>query len=257
MSTKPDSKEKTSNDPNWYEGWFDSPYYHLLYRNRNFQEAELFIRNLIERLDIKMESKILDVACGRGRHSIYLNRLGMQVDGIDLSDESIRHALQFENEGLHFYKHDMRHPFRIEAYDVVVNLFTSFGYFERRTEHVEAIAALRENLKPDGIFIIDYLNAHKVSNTLPVKEELDREGVVFQIHKFLDDKSIVKDIQFNSEGKDFHYRETVKGFTRDDFESFFEQVGFETINVFGDYHLNDFDLENSDRLILVAKKITG
>ena len=95
--------------------------------------------NLCAYLQPQPEARILDIACGRGRHSIYLNKKGYDVIGIDLSESNIRHAKDFENEHLHFFVHDMRHLFYINYFDIAFNLFTSFGYFETRKEHVKAL----------------------------------------------------------------------------------------------------------------------
>ena len=116
-------------EKDWFESWFDSPYYHLLYSNRDEREADLFIKNLINYINPSTKSKILDLACGKGRHSKVLADLGFDVTGIDLSENSIVSAKKMENESLHFYTHDMRFPFRANYFDYTFNFFTSFGYF--------------------------------------------------------------------------------------------------------------------------------
>ena len=116
-------------DKTWFKDWFNSPYYHNLYFKRDENEAAAFIDNLVNYLSPAPGSKMLDVACGRGRHSIQLAAKGFDVTGIDLSEDSINYALQFEKDNLHFYQHDMRLPFRINYYDFAFNFFTSFGYF--------------------------------------------------------------------------------------------------------------------------------
>lgn len=144
----------------WFNNWFNSPYYHLLYHHRNDTEATAFIERLIAYLQPATRSKILDVACGKGRHSKAFADMGFDVTGIDLSPESIAEAQQFEHEYLHFYTHDMRLPFWINYFDIAVNLFTSFGYFKTQREHNNAIRSITQSLQPKGIFIIDYLNVH-------------------------------------------------------------------------------------------------
>ena len=92
----------------WYEEWFDSPYYHILYKNRDADEAIKFINLLVEKLDLKSSSSILDLGCGKGRHSIQLNKHYKNVVGIDLSSKSIKAAKKYESESLSFFKADMR-----------------------------------------------------------------------------------------------------------------------------------------------------
>ena len=89
---------KTQKD--WFVSWFDTPYYHILYKHRDDTEAQLFMKNLIKTLEFSKKQLLLDLACGKGRHSIYLNALGYNVIGADLSKNSIAHAKQFENERL-------------------------------------------------------------------------------------------------------------------------------------------------------------
>ena len=115
---------------NWYTDWFNSPYYHILYKNRDDKEAQFFIDNLIKHLKIKKNSKILDVACGKGRHAYYFHKKNMIVNGIDISLNSINDAKKNKKIGLNFFVHDMRIPFKLKEFDVITNLFTSFGYFD-------------------------------------------------------------------------------------------------------------------------------
>ena len=111
--------------PEWFECWFDTPYYHTLYKNRDFSEAELFIDRLIELLQPEKANRFLDLGCGKGRHSIYLNKKGFDITGVDLSEKSIACAKLSENTQLHFYRHDMRKLFRTNYFDVVVKMQVS------------------------------------------------------------------------------------------------------------------------------------
>src|SRR5688572_11147253 len=94
----------------WYKDWFNSAFYHKLYFERDEAEAEAFIDRLLQHLSLPAGSRILDVACGKGRHSKYLSEKGLDVTGIDISFDSIMEAKTFENDHLHFYQHDMRLP---------------------------------------------------------------------------------------------------------------------------------------------------
>ena len=118
----------------WFAHWFDSPYYHLLYKNRDNEEAQVFINKLVSHFKIPKKSKILDIACGKGRHATYFNKKGMDVMGVDLSHNSINSAKKAENATLKFAVHDMRKVFQKNRFDIVTNLFTSFGYFEKDEE---------------------------------------------------------------------------------------------------------------------------
>lgn len=103
----------------WFGEWFDSPYYHILYKHRDFEEARNFIRKVCNYLVFNENDRILDLACGKGRHAIYLNQAGFNVVGVDLSVKNIEYARRYENERLRFYVHDMREVFRQCNFDYV------------------------------------------------------------------------------------------------------------------------------------------
>ena len=179
----------------WFGEWFDSPYYHVLYKHRDHEEAQAFINVAIEYLGVNSQHKIMDLACGKGRHSIYLNKKGFDVVGLDLSAQSIEYANKFANDRLHFYIHDMREVFAEEAFDFVFNFFTSFGYFETKEEHEKAIHSIAQSLKKGGVFLLDFLNPYTVINHLVTEEKKEIDGIEFHITKdFTDDGYITKDI---------------------------------------------------------------
>lgn len=239
----------------WYRSWFNSPYYHILYANRDHKEAEYFIDNLYHELGMLPNSKVLDACCGKGRHSIYLNKKGLDVMGIDLSHESILYAKQFENDHLQFFEHDIRNEFYANTFDFVFNLFTSFGYFIRENENIKAIKVFRKALKPDGKLLIDFLNADRVCSFIHTKDQKTIDGIVFNIDKSIENGMIVKKIDFIDGGRHFEFKEEVKALRLTDFEKYFEQAGFRIIKKYGDYHLNAYQPETSERLILLAEKI--
>ncbi|MBS1731298.1 MAG: methyltransferase domain-containing protein [Bacteroidetes bacterium] len=142
----------------WFDSWFDSPYYELLYSKRDEWEARYFVQNLILWLKPKPQSLILDVGCGKGRYSKILADMDFRVTGIDISTSSLNIARKMENERLHFFKHDMRKPFLQNHFDYAFNFFTSFGYFNTLKEHHDALHSIVQSLKHQGILVIDYLN---------------------------------------------------------------------------------------------------
>lgn len=236
----------------WFGEWFNSPYYHILYKHRDHEEAEHFIDNLIHYFGFQEEDKIMDLACGKGRHSIYLNQQGFEVVGIDLSPQSIAHAKQFENERLHFHVHDMRKVFREREFNYVLNLFTSFGYFDKESENQDALCAAAKCLKADGKLLIDFLNPYKVVHHLVPEEVKVIEGIEFHITKELsEDNYIIKDIRFKDKGRNWHFQERVKAIRRTQFLEYFQAAGLELLETFGDYELSPYERESSDRMIFV------
>lgn len=243
-------------EKSWFESWFDSEYYHILYKNRDEKEARKFIKNLVDFFKILPEHQVQDLACGKGRHSIYLNSLGVNVLGVDLSENSIHYAKMFQNETLSFEVHDMREIFAVNRFDFVLNLFTSFGYFENDEDNLKTIQAVSESLKPNGIFLIDFFNAKKIIKNLIPFEIKIIQNIEFEIKKQIVDRYIVKDISFVDKGKSFSFTEKVQYFNLEDFEALFQQSGLKLMTVFGDYDLNKFDVEKSDRLIIAFQKQT-
>ena len=242
----------------WFETWFDTPYYHILYKNRDFAEAENFITLLIKYLDIPKKSKIIDLACGKGRHSVFLNKMGYQVLGLDLSQQSILHNKNFENGTLKFEVHDMRDQISTKLVtnkaDAVLNLFTSFGYFENENDDRKVFQSISNVLTDDGYFVLDFLNAEWVENTLIKEELIVKEGIEFTIKKKIENQHIIKDITFKDGGQDFHFFEKVKLHTLEEINIYAQEYGLERVQIFGDYQLNEFELVNSPRCVNVFKK---
>lgn len=234
----------------WITSWFNTPYYHILYKDRDHREAAFFMDALTQRLNLKENMSILDLACGRGRHSKYLSRQGFDVTGLDLSPESIAYAKQYENSSLHFEVHDMCEPYK-EKFDAVFNLFTSFGYFEKEEDNLRTIKAIKADLKPTGYGVIDFLNSKKVIDNLIPTETKKVGGITFDLKRYLDGDYIVKDISFTDEGENYFYQERVKALTLCDFKHYFNAAGVTLIDTFGDYRLHDFNEDISDRLILI------
>jgi len=238
----------------WFANWFDSPYYHTLYKNRDEREAQVFIDNLIHYLQIPKGSKLIDIACGKGRHAKYFNQKGMDVVGVDLSPNSINTAKKDENKNLQFLAHDMRENYKEDTFDIVTNLFTSFGYFEDNKDEQKAINAMASNLRKEGLLIIDFMNAKKVIANLALNEQKTIDGIQFDITRKVKDGYILKDIRITDEKKEQQFQEKVKAITLADYSEFITNAGLKIIDIFGNYKLNDFDEEISDRLILICKK---
>lgn len=236
----------------WYSTWFDSPYYHILYQHRNEAEAQQAVANLLKLLSVPEGSKIMDLCCGKGRHSVFLAQAGHIVTGLDLSPANITHCKSFENERLKFTIHDMRDTYLAEKFDFIFNLFTSFGYFDE-DGNKQALKAAIEALNPGGKLLIDFLNVIPLMNTLPVSEEKVIDGIHFRIEKLLDENKIIKRIQFENEGHSYAFQEEVNALQLNDFKRYFEHLGINVLNVYGDYNGEEFKPESSKRLILLVQ----
>ena len=242
----------------WFLKWFNSPYYDLLYRHRSEKEARAFLDTLLLHLAPPKDSLMLDLACGNGRFSHYLALKGYEVTGLDISDSKIIDAINKANElkisNVEFYKHDMRNLFRYNYFDYIFNFFTSFGYFDNDNDHLKTIETIYAGLKPGGIFVLDFLNGKKVISELVASEERVFEGIPVSIERDFSNGYIQKRIELKHRNKNLSFTEQVRAFDVNDFEKMFDHAGFEIVNLFGDYQLNLYDEEKSDRLIIEAVK---
>lgn len=240
----------------WYKDWFNSSYYHKLYFERDEKEAQAFITRLIDHLKPAANSKMLDVACGRGRHARFLASKGFDVTGIDLSFDSIAFAKQFETDNLHFHQHDMRLPSWINYFDYAFNFFTSFGYFGTRREHDDAARTIAQSIRPGGYILFDYLNVHYVEERLFHNEVKEVDGTHYEIHRWHDDDFFFKRIIINDKdlSKPLDFTEKVAKLSLGDFNDMLSYNKMQVTEVFGDYNLNSYDIKKTPRLIVIAKK---
>jgi SAM-dependent methyltransferase len=236
----------------WFTDWFNTSYYHTLYKERNDAEAQLFMKNITSFLNLPKTTHILDLPCGKGRHSVFLNSLGYKVTGGDLADNSIQLAKKFENDSLNFKVHDMRKPFN-NRYDAIFNLFTSFGYFDDDKEDILILNNIKQGLNKDGSFVFDFLNAEKVKLNLVKEETKIVDDITFYIKREIKNGFILKHISFFADDKQHSYTEQVKYLDLEKMTSFFKEVGFTITNVFGNYNLDSYSAKTSDRLIIIAK----
>lgn len=236
---------------NWFTSWFDTDFYHILYKDRDEQEAKFFMDNLTQYLNLPEDARIR-LPCGRGRHSVYLNELGYNVVGADLSANSIAFARKFENENLKFTQFDMRTVYG-DKFDAVFNLFTSIGYFENEEDNARTIHAFCQSLNETGFAVIDFMNVGYIENSLIPEEAKTIEGITFHINRHLSNNYVTKDIRFSHQGKEYHFTERVKALKLQDFEAYIEAAGGYLLDIFGDYKLGKFHPETSERLILIFK----
>ncbi|NBC03949.1 MAG: methyltransferase domain-containing protein [Bacteroidetes bacterium] len=244
----------------WFKEWFDSPLYEKLYAYRNKNEANK-LADLIEReIPASKYRNVLDLGCGRGRHSITLAERGYKVLGIDISKEVIAKAAQIAGEkdlpNLQFQVGDMRRPLD-KTFDAVVNLFTTFGYFLKDEENAKVLSSVNSMLHVNGIFILDYLNAYKVRRDLVAEEEELFRDMTVHIERKIKRNMVYKKIRFTGDKLEqpIQYQERVKLYELDWFKKTFNRNGFQLERCYGSYEGADFEKVESPRLLMVARKL--
>jgi len=237
----------------WFAEWFDTPYYHILYQNRGEEEAKGFIEALLLKLNLPSCASLLDLACGKGRHSITLNSYGFKVLGVDLSSNSIKKAKLNENPNLSFDVHDMREPVKGRTFDAIFNLFTSFGYFDTHEENEQVCESMAKMLAPGGRLVIDFMNAKKVVSGLVPFEKKRVNDIEFNISREYTGTHIIKTISFSDKSQKYSYQEKVQAITQEQFMELLRPY-FDVDFTFGSFDLEDFSLSESERLILIATR---
>jgi len=241
----------------WFEEWFDSPLYEKLYAYRNEEEARQLAMLIEKELPKEKFPKLLDLGCGRGRHSITLGRMGYQVMGIDLSEEAIKKARKKAgDEGLEnvtFLTGDMRNPID-ELFDGVLNLFTSFGYFIEDEENARVFDSVDRMLQKNGRLLVDFMNARKVKEGLVTEESGEYRDIQYSINRWIENKMVFKKIIFHLNGESKSYIERVKLYEEEWFRAELEKRNFEIYKCYGSYEGEAFDESSSSRLIFLAAK---
>ena len=239
----------------WFSTWFDSPYYHVLYDQRDENEASAFIKAIEQKLKTPKGAHVLDAACGQGRHAKTLHELGFKVEGFDLSPKNIKAAKRYSKENLSFFVHDIRDPLPLAGtYDLVCNFFTSFGYFDVKFDNQAAFNSLSAALKPGGIFLMDFFNPSYVLNHLVGQETVIKQGISFEINRWVDHGYLYKSIDFKDQEEAYHFEEKVELISKSNFLDYALNSGLTWTSMLGDYQLNSFDEVNSPRMIFLWTK---
>lgn len=250
-----DNNDSVSNKE-WFEIWFDSPEYHTLYMHRDLTEAGLFIRKLISDIKIKPGSRVLDLACGRGRHTFQLATYPFEVFGLDYSPNNIAYANEHHKyDKIVYFQHDMRDPFPVDNLDLVLNLFTSFGYFREESENIRVLNNVHKSLKNNGIFVLDYFNTSRIIYDMVHEERLFTGGFEFDISRKIEGRHIVKTIRVKSEGQAKYFQERVMAYGYVELKNLIESCGFTVVKTYGDYNLDLYKEGISPRMIFNCRKL--
>lgn len=240
-----------SQEADWFEEWFGEDYLHI-YQHRDEMEAERAIELIATNLAGRRIDTVLDLACGAGRHTRVLRERWWTV-GLDLSMSLLKIARK-ESSDAPYVRADMRElPFAESSFDLVVNLFTSFGYFGDDSEHVRVLACVGAAMKHGGTLVIDFLNASQVRRDLVAYDERVENGITIEQRRAIspDDRFVEKTIRLRESGKE--YIERVRLLSPRDLQRMLIATGFKIAKLFGDYSGGDWS-EDSPRTILFASR---
>lgn len=247
---------------NWFETWFDTPLYEALYAHRDHAEALRLAQLINTHFPPQTHRAVVDIACGRGRHSFNLASLGYEVTGVDLSVNAIRQAKavasqQYPNLPLTFYTHDMREPLG-QTWPLAVNLFTSFGYMPDDAQNFAVLKNMTEAVASEGALVLDYLNPSFVQATLIDEEMKTIPGYELHIRRSIEKKTVSKSMTFRSTetGQVQTFTERVMLYDQLWFGQAYAKLGLKLQVVYGDYSGKPFfqDDDNHPRMILFAEK---
>lgn len=240
---------------NWYKQSFGEDYL-LVYKHRDFVGAYREVEAMARWLQLPVGAEVFDLCCGMGRHSLALTDLGYKVTGMDLSEILLHEArIADANKSVRWLHGDMRAVPLDETYDAVVNLFTSFGYFDDMAENSQVLREIERLLKPGGRFLIDFLNPEVVRGKLvPYSERLEGD-ITIKEYRRIEDGSVKKDIVMTEPLKDERrYTEQVKLYELSDFVHMLSTTSLEISEVYGNYEGSLYDGATSARLIMVGSR---
>ncbi|MDI6401002.1 class I SAM-dependent methyltransferase [Balneolaceae bacterium ANBcel3] len=241
----------------WYISWFDHPFYEKVYAQRDDREAARLIDLVSAKYSPERFNKVLDMGCGRGRHSLLLAQKGYQVTGVDLSPEAIHKAgeaaKQLGRAEVIFDQGDMR-TYRGEKKDLVCSFFTSFGYFPEDGENRSVLENMKHNLRSDGRLILDYLNPEQVRSQLIEQEQMEMGGLVCKITRRIDRDVVEKEMKFtgNHLEEPLVFKERVKLYTYSWFEESFKQLNMKVENLYGAYDGSPYQEAESSRMLMMV-----
>lgn len=241
----------------WYKDWFGSDEYLSLYSHRDDKDAEKLLELILSEINTINNASILDAACGAGRHSINLASKGYNVVGFDLSKTLLRIAKQDalkKNINVDLFCGDLRKIFLRKNFDLIINLFTSFGYFYSDEENFCFIRTAYHLLNKNCYYVLDFLNSNYIVNHLVPESVTEYDNKKIIERRRIEGNRVVKQIIIQNESTQSKYMESVRLYSKAEIVAEFGKIGFSLIKEIGDYDGSIFSSEKSNRLILFFRK---
>ncbi|NOV04028.1 class I SAM-dependent methyltransferase [Paenibacillus planticolens] len=239
----------------WYQESFGNDYL-LVYKHRDMQGAYHEVKKMMDWLELKQGAEVLDLCCGMGRHSMALADFGYEVTGVDLSEVLLNEAIQLDKQKrVTWVRGDMREVPLQRQFDAVVNLFTSFGYFDEDEQNEVVFHEMNRLLKKGGRFIIDFLNPVYIRAHLVPQSQRMEGDIHIRETRTIEDGCVRKRIVISEEGAPGRqYLEQVKLYDRPAFEAMLQKAGLHIDHVYGGYDGQAYEADVSGRMIFVGHK---
>ena len=241
----------------WYKEWFNSENYLRVYSHRNQEEAERLVELIAKSVNLQAHSSVLDMACGAGRHAVTFAKLGFKVTAVDISQLLISEAKKsadLEGVELNFVLSDILEFETSKKFDLVVNLFTSIGYFDSDEENYAVIKKAYDLLNNGGYFVLDYFNKDFLLKNLIPTTVLSENGTRITQNRSIERTRIVKKITIENEGSSEEFYESVRLYSYEEILTCLKNAGFNVEKQYGDYFGNKYEIKTSSRLIIFAMK---
>lgn len=242
----------------WFAQWFESVDYLNLYRHRTNEEAETFISTILKATGLNAPAKVLDSACGAGRYSIAFAKMGFDVTGFDLSRLLLEHAVrQAKEEGVNidFFRSDIREVKLSGKFDLALNVFTSFGYFESEEENFQFFKNAFDHLVSGGFFVFDYFNSRFLTqNLVPKSQHVNADGKIIEMRR-IENNRVVKEIRIQQNGVSKEFVESVQIYSGSEIIDKCSKIGYKLITKFGNYNGAEFKNDSSERFIAIFQKL--
>ena len=241
-------------EANWYQNWFGKDYLKV-YSHRDQKDAQQLVELILSNISLYKDSHILDIGCGQGRHLSVFADKKYQITGVDLSSVLLRIAKENHknNPFVQLIQADMRELPLHSKFDLILNLFTSFGYFENDEENISVLNQIYTLLKESGIFVFDYFNSDFVKKNLVPKHKKEVGEIIVEQERFIEDSRIKKKLDLIKDGKKTTYYESVKLYSPDEIFNMLQSVNLKVMKTFGDYMGSIFNVESPSLLVFGEK----
>lgn len=243
----------------WFEDesfWIDM--YPFLFSRKRMEEADFEIEKLLNLIEFKGDS-VLDLCCGPGRHAISLAKRGFTVTAVDRTSfflEKGKQRAKSEKLDIEFVLQDMLSFKRPESFDLALNLWTSFGFFDRKEDDLIVLDNIYQSLKSGGVCLIDLFGKETLAEDFQptTSDELADGTILVQRHKIFDNWTRIRNewiLIKNGIAKSYTFHHTL--YSGQELMDRLERVGFTDIKLFGDYEGREYGLD-ARRLVAAARK---